>query len=112
VTFDFWNTQDEANLQPDSGGLITYTKEQPLDWDWQRCNLDKDDPATRTEIDNFLCSADSTTIAYRSNRALLLHSNLFHCSDGFHFKDDYQSRRMNVTLLFGERGTDVRLRYL
>lgn len=112
VTFNFWITPDAANLQIGRGGLVTYTKEQPLDWDWQRFNLDKDDPATRKEIDSFLHSADTATIEYRDNRALLFHSNLFHRSDYFRFKDDYQSRRMNVTLLFGERGTDVRLRYL
>ena len=112
VTFNFWITPDDANLQIGRGGLLAYTKEQPLDWDWQRFNLDKDDPATRKEIDSFLHSADTATIEYRDNRALLFHSNLFHRSDYFRFKDDYQSRRMNVTLLFGERGTDVRLRYL
>ncbi|MFT5172875.1 MAG: tetratricopeptide (TPR) repeat protein, partial [Gammaproteobacteria bacterium] len=112
VTFNFWITPDVANLEIGRGGLVTYTKEQPLDWDWQRFNLDKDDSATRKEIDSFLLSANTETIEYRANRALLFHSNLFHRSDYFRFKDDYQSRRMNVTLLFGERGTDVRLRDL
>lgn len=112
VTFNFWITPDEANLEPKRGGLLVYTKEQPIDWDWRRFNLDKDDPATQKEIQDFLHSADVVTIPYRGNRALLFHSNLFHRSDYFHFKDDYRSRRMNVTLLFGERGTDVRLRYV
>jgi Flp pilus assembly protein TadD len=112
VTFNFWITPDEANLEPRRGGLLVYTKEQPLDWDWRKFNLDKDDPATQKEISNFLHSADSVTVPYRGNRALLFHSNLFHRSDYFHFKGDYRSRRMNVTLLFGERGTDVRLRYI
>ncbi len=112
VTFNFWITPDEANLDPQRGGLLVYTKEQPLDWDWRKFNLDKDDPATQEEITDFLHSANSVTIPYRGNRALLFHSNLFHRSDYFHFKDDYRSRRMNVTLLFGERGTDVRLRYV
>jgi tetratricopeptide (TPR) repeat protein len=112
VTFNFWITPDEANLEPQRGGLVIYTKEQPLDWDWRRFNLDKDDPAMQKEIQDFLHSADAVAIPYRGNRALLFHSNLFHRSDYFHFKDDYRSRRMNVTLLFGERGTDVRLRYV
>jgi tetratricopeptide (TPR) repeat protein len=112
VTFNFWITPDEANLAPQRGGVLVYTKEQPLDWDWRKFNLDKDDPTTQKEIHNFLSSADSVTIPYRCNRALLFHSNLFHRSDYFHFKDDYRSRRMNVTLLFGQRGTDVRLRYV
>ena len=91
VTFNFWITPDEANLDPQRGGLLVYTKEQPLDWDWRKFNLDKDDPATQEEITDFLHSANSVTIPYRGNRALLFHSNLFHRSDYFHFKDDYRS---------------------
>lgn len=111
VTFNFWITPDTANLQPGRGGLVTYAKEQPLEWDFRSFNLHKDDPSTQQQIRDFLASADAVYTPYRCNRALLFHSNLFHRTDRFHFKDDYTSRRMNVTLLFGERGTDVRLRY-
>jgi len=112
VTFNFWITPSEANLDPHRGGLEVYTREQPLEWDFERLNLDKDDPATQREIHDFLRDSDTVNVAYRGNRAVLFHSNLFHRSDAFHFRDDYSGRRMNITLLFGRRGTDIRLRYV
>ena len=104
VTFNFWITPDDANLEPKRSGLVVYAKEQPLDWDWGRFNRDKDDPRVQREIGDFLASAKSVTIPYRENRAVLFHSNLFHRSDSFRFKDGYENRRMNITLLFGDRG--------
>ena len=44
VTFNFWITEDEANLDTAGSGLIVYAKEQPLDWNWTRYNRDKDHP--------------------------------------------------------------------
>ena len=44
------------------------------------------------------------TIPYRGNRAVLFHSNLFHKSDTVRFKEGFENRRMNVTMLFGKRG--------
>ena len=41
VTFNFWITPTDANLLPDRGGLIIYTKEQPYDWDWRYFNKEK-----------------------------------------------------------------------
>jgi hypothetical protein len=31
--------------------------------------------------------------------------DLFHETDRFHFKPGYKNRRINITLLFGKRGT-------
>ncbi len=109
VTINFWITPDEANLDPGGGGLVIYKKEQPLDWDWLKYNLSKDDPDTQAKIDEFLASADSVTIPYRCNRAVLFHSTLFHRSDPFHFRDSFENRRMNVTMLFGHRGRESAL---
>lgn len=112
VTFNFWITPDDANLVPQGSGLVVYPKEQPLDWDWTRINRDKDDPRMQRDIRQFLGLQEPVRIPYRENRAVLFHSNLFHQSDYFRFKDGYRNRRMNVTLLFGDRGTDVRMEYL
>ena len=103
VTFNFWITPNDANRIPDRGGLIVYTKEQPHDWDWQYYNSQKYTPAVSQEIANFLADADTVTIPYRENRAVLFHSNLFHKSDEIHFRDGFENRRMNITLLFGKR---------
>lgn len=112
VTFNFWITPDDANLEPGTGGLIVHTKEQPMDWDWDQVNFQKDHPAVRAALEDFLHSANKVTIPYRQNRAVLFHSNLFHRSDSFHFKVGHRHRRTNITILFGERGTDIRLGYI
>ena len=103
VTFNFWITPTDANRIPDGGGIIVYTKEQPYDWNWLHYNREKYTPAISREIADFLADADTITIPYRENRAVLFHSNLFHKSDQIHFRDSFENRRMNITLLFGKR---------
>jgi hypothetical protein len=46
-------------------------------------------------------NAMSTTIPYRSNRAIIFDSNLFHATDRMVFRDGYRNRRINFTLLYG-----------
>lgn len=104
VTFNLWITPDTANEDPDHGGLLVYRKEQPHDWDFHRINRLKDTPEVKAEVTDFLTDADTQTIPYRNNRAVLFHSNLFHKSDKIRFKDGFENRRMNITLLFGEHG--------
>ena len=103
VTVNFWVTPDSANLDPEHGGLIVYDREQPMDWDWYKTNQFKDSPEVLNKIDSFLQGANTTTIPYRENRAIMFHSNLFHASDCFTFKNGYHNRRMNITILFGNR---------
>ena len=103
VTFNLWITPDDANLDPDRGGLIIYTKEQPRDWGWEFYNKMKYTTAVEEEISEFLADADALTIPHRENRAMLFHSNLFHKSDQIRFRDGYENRRMNITFLFGRR---------
>jgi tetratricopeptide (TPR) repeat protein len=105
VTFNFWITQDEASLDRDHGGLVVYAREQPLDWDWHDINLRKNAPDVKARIGAFLDEAEPVTVPHRANRAVLFHSNLFHMSDRFRFREGFENRRVNVTLLFGERGS-------
>ena len=106
VTFNFYISLDDANLNTDHGGMVVYTKEQPYDWDWHLYNRNKYHPDIRHEIDAFIDSAETLVVPHRQNRALLFNSNLFHRSDHLHFRDDFVSRRMNVTMLFGKRGPE------
>jgi hypothetical protein len=36
------------------------------------------------------------------NRCVLFDSTYFHTTDDIHFKDGYENRRINCTLLFGK----------
>ena len=40
---------------------------------------------------------------YRFNRAILFNSAYFHETDKINFKDGHESRRINITYLFGTR---------
>ncbi|WP_447978624.1 tetratricopeptide repeat protein [Candidatus Nitrospira bockiana] len=101
VNVNFWLTPDEANLDPESGGLTVWDKEAPADWNFRAYNSTKNEPAVRAFLE--ASGAKAITIPYRANRAIVFNSDLFHETDRFHFKDDYTSRRLNVTLLYGRR---------
>ena len=42
-------------------------------------------------------------IPHRENRMVIFNSNLFHETDKYYFKEGYENRRINVTMLFGRR---------
>lgn len=110
VTFNFWIGPEAGNLDPAGGGLVVYAKGQPADWDWMRINREKSRPEVRAQIEGFLEGAAEIVIPHRENRAVMFHSNLFHKSDRLSFKDDFESRRINISLLFGRySGSAARL---
>ena len=99
VNVNFWVTPDEANLDEDSGGLIVWNKRMPPDWELWRY---KDDiPAIREFLSN--SRAKSLDVPYRQNRAVMFNSDLFHETGRLNFRDGYENRRINVTMLFGQR---------
>ncbi len=101
VNVNFWITEDEANLNQETGGLVVYDKEAPRDWNFKEYNSDRN----KSKIMNWLkeAGAQAITVPYRANRAVVFNSDLFHETDDVTFKDDYLSRRINVTLLYGYR---------
>jgi hypothetical protein len=101
VNVNFWITPDEANLDPESGGLILWDKPAPLEWTFARYNA----PDAGHAIRDFLASAGarSVNIPYRANRAVIFDSDLFHQTDRIVFKEGYLNRRINITLLYGRR---------
>jgi len=103
VNVNFWITPDDANLDPESGGLVVHRAEAPLEWDFQEYN---NNPA---RIARFLADNDAGrfVVPYRQNRAVIFNSNLFHATDRFRFRPGYLNRRINITMLFGNR--DARL---
>lgn len=99
VNVNFWVTPDDANQDPESGGLIVYKEEAPLDWHFKTYNTDQ------ARIRQFLAAADSgkMVVPHRQNRVVLFNSDLFHETDRFSFEPGYENRRINVTMLFGRR---------
>ena len=106
ISVNFWITPDDANLDPKSGGLIIWDHAAPLDWDFAKYNTDK------TAAREFLAhvGAQSVTIPYRSNRAVIFEPYLFHEVDRIVFKEGYLNRRINVTLFYGEREASAELK--
>ncbi len=101
VNVNFWITPDEANLDLTCGGLTVWDKEAPQEWDFKVYNNSQYKP----KIMEFLqtSGASPVTIPYRENRALIFNSDLFHESDRCCFRDGYDSRRINITFLYGHR---------
>jgi Tfp pilus assembly protein PilF len=99
VNVNFWITPDDANLNPESGGLVIWDKPAPMNWTFDHYNGDQ------AAIRNFLSQADSRsiTVPYRSNRAVIFDSDLFHETDRIAFKEGYLNRRINITMLYGRR---------
>ena len=101
VNVNFWITPDEANRDPTSGGLVVWDKEAPHDWDFKQYN----NTQYTSKIFEFLEAhqARKVTVPYRQNRAVIFNSDLFHETDRCVFHDDYESRRINITMLYGYR---------
>jgi lipoprotein NlpI len=97
ISLNFWVTPDQANRNPERGGLIVYREIPPPDW--PIVDYDED----RARIRSFLASrGDSAlTIPYGENRAVLFDSRLFHGSDAPDFAPGYENHRINITMLFG-----------
>jgi tetratricopeptide (TPR) repeat protein len=99
VNVNFWIAPDEANRDPQSGGLVVWDVKAPQDWDFARYNADV--AGARA----FLAreGAKPIVIPHRANRAVVFDSDLFHETDRIDFKDGYENRRINVTMLYGRR---------
>jgi hypothetical protein len=102
VNVNFWITPSEANLDEGGGGLVVYGVDAPPDWNFNMYN-------GRTDlIRPFLATrnAQSVVIPYRANRAVIFNSDLFHGTSEVRFREGYQNRRVNVTMLYGDRDQD------
>jgi hypothetical protein len=99
VNVNFWITPDAANLSPGSGGMTVYPALAPADWRFEDFNGDT------PRIEAFLARHGGApiTVPYRANRAVLFDSSLFHETDRFRFDPAYENRRINITMLFGDR---------
>ncbi len=97
VSMNIWLTPDEANLDPNRGGLVFWNRRGPKDFFTKPM-------AEKAAILEAIASEDGAqpvSVPYRCNRALLFGAGIVHKTDDFRFKDGYDDRRMNMTFLFG-----------
>lgn len=101
VNVNFWITPDEANLDPESGGLIIWDKPAPLEWSFAQYN----NPNAGDNIRKYLADtgAKEIIVPHKTNRAVIFDSDLFHQTDQINFKEGYLNRRINITMLYGRR---------
>jgi len=98
VNINFWLTPDEACLDNTTGGIVVYDTPPPEDWSFEKANADSE------TIQQYLDAkqAKMVRVPYKMNRCVLFDSTYFHTTDDIHFKDGYENRRINCTLLFGK----------
>ena len=103
VNVNFWITPDDANLDKESGGLVVYDVQAPINWNFDSYN------GKLGAIRSFLRrkKVSSFRIPYRQNRAMIFNSDLFHATEAVNFRPGYENHRVNVTMLYGFREDDA-----
>ena len=97
VNVNFWLTPDQANRNPETGGICVYPKEPPQAWDLERYQIDS------KTMNDFVKEVPPIYVPYRQNRVVIFNSRLFHASQAFDFEPGFENERINVTLLFGKQ---------
>ena len=102
VNVNLWITPDDACPDPEAAGLTVYDVAAPPDWGFSDYNLDP------TRLERLVAREGRAPVhvPYRCNRAVIFDSSLIHESGGVRFLSGYTNRRINVTLLFGERAEE------
>ncbi len=97
VAVNFWLTPDEASEDPERGGLVVWNRLVPDHY------LRRDRAAQQEIIESLIHEPGATavTVPYRCNRAAVFDGMIAHSTDQFRFKDGYENRRINITLLYG-----------
>ena len=100
LNVNFYIAPDEANLDPEHGGMEIWDLAAP-DVEAQR-KYSSNENLLRDLLKS--SGAKRTIVPHRSNRAVIFRSGLYHKTDTFKFKSDYLSRRINISMLFGQLG--------
>ena len=106
VNLNLWITPTEAvkDSAEAEAGLIVYTIKPPASWgmdEHSRGGAEGEKRRRKLLLDG---GFRNVTVPYRQNRLVLFDSTLFHRSGRVGFKKGYRNRRVNWTLLFGNRG--------
>lgn len=100
VNVNFYIAPDEANLDPQTGGMVVWDVEAASEVEMRLFN--SDETALRAHLEQ--AGAKATRIAHRANRAVIFKSSLFHKTDECRFAEGYLNKRINVSLLYGQWG--------
>jgi tetratricopeptide (TPR) repeat protein len=100
VNVNFYIAPDEANLDPESGGMDIWDVAVPAGEEMRIYN------GSESAARNFLekSRARLTRVPHRANRAVIFKSDLFHKTSDCRFAEGYLNKRINISLLFGNRG--------
>lgn len=98
VNVNFYIAPDEANLDPESGGMKIWDVAVDNEADMRRFNSDE------AAVTAYLKANDAKAfiVPHRANRAVIFKSSLIHKTDDCHFAEGYLNKRINVSLLFGK----------
>ncbi|MEC9205794.1 MAG: tetratricopeptide repeat protein [Pseudomonadota bacterium] len=96
VNLNLWISQESANLNPETGGLIIWDKFPNKNATFYDFNINTASVAKQLEEKKI----GSTKVPYRENRAVIFNSMLYHATDDYKFRDDYKDRRLNITFLY------------
>ena len=103
VNLNFWITPDEACADESGGGLRLYDVAAPPEWRFESYN--HQETALSAEIARQ--GAMPRDIPYKCNRAVIFDSSLIHETIPYQFQEGYENRRINVTMLFGDRAETI-----
>lgn len=98
INVNLYVTPDDANLDPDTGGMLIWNVAARDESELRRYN--GSDGEIRAHLRR--SQAQTIRVAHRANRAVLFKSSLFHKTDTCRFKEGYLNKRMNVSFLFGQ----------
>ena len=96
MNVNFWITDDSSNLGNENGGMIVWKRMPNSDASFDEYNSTKIIDKLTDEVKD----ADFIKIPYKSNRAVIFNSKLYHVTDDIEFKNNYEDRRVNVTFLY------------
>ncbi|MBA2589526.1 MAG: hypothetical protein H0U98_12990 [Alphaproteobacteria bacterium] len=103
VNVNFYVTPNEANLEPESGGMVIWNK--TIDTEPLMRSLNSSEDAMQEYL--FSRHAVATKIPHLANRAVIFKSSLIHKTDDFEFRTGYANKRINISLLYGEYGAST-----
>jgi len=99
INVNFYIAPDTANLDPESGGMDVWNVSPESEQHMRLLN--GDEAAAKAFLAR--SKARLTRIAHRANRAVLFRSDLIHKTSDCRFAEGYLNKRINVSLLYGDR---------